>query len=177
MKTLVIVAHPNIINSRVNRQWVEELRKYPEITVHDLYKEYPSETIDVEREQALLLEHERIVWQFPFYWYSSPSLLKKWQDEVLTYGWAYGSKGDKLHGKELMLAISTGGPAEAYRAGGYNHFAMSELTKPFQATSNLIGTKFLPSFVLNGINSLSDEDISKSAREYVKIVHGSAVLV
>ena len=170
MKILVIVAHPNIEKSRVNKRWVEELKKYPEITVHELYKEYPNEKIDVEREQALLLEHDRIVLQFPFYWYSSPSLLKKWQDEVLTYGWAYGSKGDKLHGKELMLAISTGGPAAAYRAGGYNQFSMSELTKPFQATSNLIGTRFLPSFVLHGIGYLSDEDIAKSAREYVKTV-------
>jgi glutathione-regulated potassium-efflux system ancillary protein KefG len=175
MKTIVIVAHPNITNSRVNSRWVEELNKHTEIAVHELYKEYPDEKIDVQREQALLLEHDRIVLQFPFYWYSSPSLLKKWQDEVLTYGWAYGSKGDKLHGKELMLAISTGGPAAAYRAGGFNHYTMSELTKPFQATSNLIGTKFLPSFVLNGIGYLSDEDIANSAREYVKAVQGVPV--
>lgn len=128
MKTLVIVVHPNIASSRVNRRWSEELKKHPQITVHELYKEYPSGTIDVEREQSLLLEHDRIVWQFPFYWYSSPSLLKKWQDEVLTYGWAYGAKGDKLHGKELMIAISTGGPAVAYCAGGYNRFTIGELT-------------------------------------------------
>ncbi len=177
MKTLVIVAHPNIAKSWINRRWVEELKKHPEITVHELYKEYPSGTIDVEREQALLLEHHRIVWQFPFYWYSSPPLLKKWQDEVLTYGWAYGSKGDKLHGKELMLAISTGGPAAAYRADGYNHFTMSELTTPFQATSNLIGTKFLPPFVLNGINYLSDEDVTNSTWEYAKTVLESIVHV
>ena len=77
MKTLVIVAHPNIAKSRVNRRWVEELKKYPEVTVHELYKEYPSGTIDVEREQALLLDHDRIVWQFPFYWYSSPFFAEK----------------------------------------------------------------------------------------------------
>lgn len=80
MKTLVVVSHPNIEKSRINRRWVEELKKYPELTVHELYKEYPNETIDVEKEKRLLLEHDRIVWQFPFYWYSSPSLLKKWQD-------------------------------------------------------------------------------------------------
>lgn len=38
-----------------------------------------------------------------------PSLLKEWQDVVLTHGWAYGSKGIKLRGKDFMLAISIGG--------------------------------------------------------------------
>ncbi len=92
---------------------------------------------------------------------------------MLTYGWAYGSKGNKLHGKELMLAISTGGPEVAYSAVGYNRFTISELTTPFQATSNLIGTKFLPPFMLNGINYLSEEDIANSAREYANIVLGN----
>ncbi|MDF7639407.1 NAD(P)H-dependent oxidoreductase [Lactobacillus sp. ESL0791] len=26
--------------------------------------------------------------QFPFYWYSCPPLLKKWEDDVLEHGWA-----------------------------------------------------------------------------------------
>jgi putative NADPH-quinone reductase len=172
MKVLVIVAHPNIKDSIVNRRWVEELKKHPEITIHELYHRYPDEVIDVEQEQMLLLLHDRIVLQFPFYWYSSPPLLKKWMDTVLTYGWAYGTNGDKLHGKELLLAISTGAPSEAYQAGGRNHFTISELAKPFQATSNLIGTTFLPSFVLNGTRNLSDEVIAKSAEQYAKAVLG-----
>jgi len=49
-----------------------------------------------------LLEHDRIVLQFPMYWYSMPPLLKKWLDDVLTYNFAYGSKGDKLKGKDLQ---------------------------------------------------------------------------
>ena len=170
MKVLVIVAHPNIQESTVNRRWVEELKKHPEITTHELYRRYPDEVIDVEQEQLLLLQHDRIVLQFLFYWYSSPSLLKKWMDTVLTYGWAYGTNGDKLHGKVLMLAISTGAPSEAYQAGGRNHFTVSELTKPFQATSNLIGTTFLPSFVLNGMRNLSEEEIERSAKRYVEAV-------
>ncbi|WP_338452444.1 NAD(P)H-dependent oxidoreductase [Niallia oryzisoli] len=67
--------------------------------------------------------------------------------EVLTYGWAYGSDGTKLNGKSFMLAISTGSAMTAYKAGGKNQFSIDELTKPFQAMSNLVGMKFLPSFV------------------------------
>jgi putative NADPH-quinone reductase len=170
MKVLVIVAHPNIEESIVNRTWLGELKKHPAVTVHELYKQYPDEKIDIEREQRLCEEHDRIVWQFPFYWYSSPPLLKKWQDEVLTHGWAYGSNGNKLHNKELILAVSTGSPKERYQAGGRNNYSMSELLKPFQATSNLIGTKFLPAFIFNGTYTANDEEIIKSAKAYVDYI-------
>jgi putative NADPH-quinone reductase len=170
MKVLVIVAHPNMEESIVNRTWIGELKKHSEITVHELYKQYPDEKIDIEKEQRLCEEHERIVWQFPFYWYSSPPLLKKWQDEVLTHGWAYGSNGNKLHNKELILAVTTGSAKERYQAGGRNNYAMSELLKPFQATSNLIGTKFLPAFIFNGTYNAIDEEIKESAKAYVNYI-------
>ncbi|RBW68526.1 NAD(P)H-dependent oxidoreductase [Bacillus taeanensis] len=170
MKVLVIAAHPNIENSTVNRTWIEELRKHPEITVHELYKQYPDEKIDVEREQKLCEEHDRIVWQFPFYWYSSPPLLKKWQDKVLTHGWAYGSNGNKLHHKELILAVTTGSAKERYQAGGRNQYSLSELLKPFQATSNLIGTRFLPAFIFNGTYTAMEDEIKESAEAYVNYI-------
>lgn len=97
MKTLVIVIHPNLETSVVNKTWMNRLKQEKDITVHDLYGEYPNFIIDVEKEQQLLLDHERIVFQFPMYWYSSPALLKQWEDDVLTHGWAYGTGGTKLH--------------------------------------------------------------------------------
>ncbi|NHM30239.1 NAD(P)H-dependent oxidoreductase [Neobacillus terrae] len=163
MKTLVIVAHPNLERSKVNKTWLNRLQQEEDVTVHNLYAHYPTFEIDAEKEQQLLLENDRIVLQFPFYWYSSPALLKQWQDVVLTYGFAYGSKGTRLQGKEFMLAISSGGPAEAYQAGGYNHYSMSELTRPFQATANLCGMHFLPSFLLQGMMTLTEERLQESA--------------
>lgn len=172
MKTLVIVAHPNLANSVINKMWIERLQK-EDITVHELYAAYPDGRINIEREQQLLLEHDRIVFQFPFYWYSSPSLLKEWQDVVLAYGWAYGPQGTYLQGKEFILAISTGGPADAYQAGGYNQYSMSELTKPFQATANLTGMRFLPSFKTQGARFLSKEQIQESAENLVRHIKAS----
>ncbi|WP_018756357.1 NAD(P)H-dependent oxidoreductase [Paenibacillus terrigena] len=170
MKILVNIAHPNIEGSRVNAAWLSALERQHNVSINELYKEYPDEKIDVEREQELCLAHDRIVLQFPFYWYSSPPLLKKWQDEVLTYGWAYGAEGNKLHGKELILAVSTGSEAGKYQAGGGNHFSMSELLKPFLATSNLIGTVYKPAFIYHGALGATDEAIQASARDYVAYI-------
>ena len=48
MKNLVVVTHPDIANSVVNKRWLEELRRYPErYTVHELHQAYPDWQIDV----------------------------------------------------------------------------------------------------------------------------------
>ncbi|WP_447896227.1 NAD(P)H-dependent oxidoreductase, partial [Staphylococcus aureus] len=66
-------------NSRINKVWVEKAASYSnEITIHDLYREYPDFIMNVKREQELVENHDNIIFQFPLYWYSSPSLLKKW---------------------------------------------------------------------------------------------------
>ena len=110
-----------------------EMEKQAGVTVHRVYEAYPNEEIDVAAEQELIEQHDRIVLQFPFYWYSTPSLLKKWEDTVLTYGWAYGSTGNKLHGKELMLAVSLGAPEASYTPDGEFTYTLAELLRPFQA--------------------------------------------
>ena len=168
MKTLVILAHPNIEASRVNRRLIEEVRKHSEITVHELYSSYPDWVIDVPREQVLLESHDRIVFQFPLYWYSTPPLMKKWQDDVLTYGWAYGSQGKKLQGKELLIATSIGGRQEVYQAGGSNHFTMSEILRPLHATANMCKMTYLPAFVVDGASD--EKQLTEAALRYVNLI-------
>lgn len=167
MKTLVLVFHPNLAGSRVNRRWMEEASKQDNVTVRHMYEIYPNEVIDRAAEQALLEQHDRIVLQFPFYWYSTPPLLKKWQDTVLTYGWAYGSTGDKLHGKELMLAISVGAPEAAYAVEGTFGYTLDELLRPLRATSNMIGTRYLTPYAAYGASRLAEEQIEETAAAYV----------
>jgi len=44
---------------------------------------------------------------------------------------------------------------------------MSELTKPFQATANLTGMRFLPSFIKQGVRILTNEQVHESTEELV----------
>lgn len=91
-RTLVLLAHPHLDRSRVNAALAAVARESPGVLVHDLYAAYPDGGIDVGREQRLLGEHDLIVLQFPFYWYSVPPFLKQWLDEVLLEGYAYGEE-------------------------------------------------------------------------------------
>jgi glutathione-regulated potassium-efflux system ancillary protein KefG len=164
-RILVLFAHPVLERSRVNRRLLDGIRDLAGVTVHDLYEAYPALELNVRREQALLVEHEVIVFQHPFYWYSTPAILKEWQDLVLEHGWAYGSQGTQLQGKLTLNVVSTGGPAEAYRAGGYNRFTVRQLLAPYDQTALLCGMRFLAPFVVHGsLFVLSPEQ----AEPYVK---------
>lgn len=167
MKTLVLVFHPNLTASRANKLLAAEMEKHDNVTVHYMYEAYPNEKIDVVAEQHLLSAHDRIILQFPFYWYSSPSLLKKWEDEVLTYGWAFGSDGDKLKGKELLIATTTGVDQVGYSAEGSVKYTVPELLRPFEATSNLISTKYLTPYVVYNAMQQPDEQLAEIAKDYV----------
>jgi len=167
-RTLVIYAHRNPESSRVNRVLLNAAAALPQVTVHDLMANYGDFRIDVAREQRLLLEHDAIVFQFPLYWYSTPAILKEWQDAVLAYGFAYGSGGDKLHGKKLLIATTSGGPANAYQPNGNNKFTMDELLRPLQATANLTGMALQPIFATHGARMLDEGGLAQAARAYAE---------
>lgn len=136
------------------------------ITVHDLYERYPDFNIDVKAEQELLLRHEVIIWQHPFYWYSIPPLLKQWIDLVLEFGWAYGPGGEALQGKYLFNAISTGGREEVYQEQGRNRFTIRQFLAPIDQTVTLCRMKYLPPFVIHGTHLLTPDQIAARAAAY-----------
>jgi glutathione-regulated potassium-efflux system ancillary protein KefG len=170
-RVLVLFAHPVLERSRVNRRLLDAIRDLEGVTIRDLYEEYPTLAIDVEREQADLLAHDAIVFQHPFYWYSCPPLLKEWQDLVLEHGWAYGAGGTKLRGKLTLNAVTTGGPAHAYERGGYNRFTVRELLAPWDQTAYLCGMRFLAPFAVHAaLKVTSDEDVAASRGAYRRLI-------
>ncbi len=162
-RVLVLFAHPAFERSRVQRRLARIARAQQDVTFHDLYESYPDFDIDVRREQQLLLAHDLIVLQHPFYWYSTPPLVKQWIDLVLEHGWAYGEGGTALRGKRLLSAISAGGREESYRREGTNRFTVDELLAPIAQTAQLCGIEYLPPFVLYGTHSYADDEIARAA--------------
>ena len=158
-RILLLFVHPAFQHSRANRQLLEAVRDLEGLTVHDLYEEYPDFAIDVPREQRLLKEHDLIVFQHPFYWYSCPALLKEWLDLVLEYGFAYGPGGAALKGKMLLSAVTTGGGPEAYRQDGHNRFTIRQLLAPFEQTAALCGMRYLPPFVTHGMRQRPGDEL------------------
>lgn len=169
-KILILFAHPALEKSRVNRRLIAAVRDLPGVTFRDLYEEYPEFDIDVPHEQAMLVEHDVLILQHPFFWYSTPALIKEWQDLVLEHGWAYGSEGKALVGKRVLSAITTGGREIAYQEGGHNRFTLRQFLAPIEQTFRLCGMDYLPPFVAHGTHGMKEEEIGAHARSYRRLV-------
>ena len=149
-KILMIVAHPNIESSIGNKTIVEHFKSlHPEAEIDELYKLYPDFKIDVKKEQEKLLKADFIILQFPYYWYNAPALLRKWFEDVLEHGFAYGSEGKALQGKKLIISFTTGSPIDAYKEGGMQNFTLDDLTKGFHQLANLCSMNWA-GFVVSG---------------------------
>jgi len=141
-------AHPGHKYSHVNRYMAKAAAAVEGITFVDLYRDYPRFDINVDIEQRRLLDHDVVLFQFPLFWYSTPAILKEWQDLVLEHGFAYGAGGDRLDGKRMMLAITAAGPEDAYSAGGFQHYSLREFLRPLEQTARLCGMEFAAPYVL-----------------------------
>ncbi|MCK8043466.1 NAD(P)H-dependent oxidoreductase [Shewanella sp. 1CM18E] len=157
-KILVLYAHPSQERSEINKPLFDATKQHANVTAVDLYAEYPTFRINIDKEQQRLVEHDVVVFMFPLYWYSTPAILKEWQDLVLEYNFAYGANGNALRGKTFMCVISAGGSEAAYKEDGFNHFTLRELLRPLEQTANLTGMNFIAPFALFCARSAFEEN-------------------
>ncbi|GKT34733.1 hypothetical protein ADUPG1_008031 [Aduncisulcus paluster] len=178
-KTLAIFGHPDLEStSVVNKKWLETLTAegLDNVTVHKIAKaQTKAFSFDVKAEQDLLVAHDRILFIFPLFWYGLPALFKKWMDDVLAYGFAYGSSGNALKDKEFRMIISTGGPASAYSKEGPYSCTIEELLLPLKAMATMTGMKYEESAIIHGCSPFipcSDEDKEKRVTTFMDAVKG-----
>lgn len=170
-KIVIIYAHPNFKTSRLNQALIKSAEQVKNqnsnLSISNLYEKYPDGKIDISAEQELLKTHDLFILQFPFYWFNTTPLLKQWIDEVFTYGFAYGPGGDFLHGKELMVCITTGGNLERYKNDP--GFTLPELLKPFEYSAKYCNMIYKPPFVVAGAD-MSEENLDQAAQDYAKFL-------
>lgn len=174
MSTLILVFHPHLKDgSRVNARLLAELTAQGEddIIVRDEYAEYPNFSVNADTEHELLEAADRVILQFPFYWYSSPALLKEWEDEVITAGWAYAG-AHALKGKELKLVVTTGSDAAKYRKDGEYSHTMEELLSPFEVVAYKVGMNYAEPFLVQGTATIGDAELDQAAADYVSAIFG-----
>jgi len=148
---LVILAHPHFDQSIANKAIIEELsRSDIDFEIRNLSALYPTFQIDVKAEQEALLKHQEVIFQYPFYWYNMPAILKHWFDEVFTYQFAYGSQGDKLKGKYFIPSFTVGAPESEYHTLGEHHFKVYEFCKNLAQTAYYAQMKYVEPLYFHG---------------------------
>ena len=167
---LVLVAHPDIARSRVNRALAAQARLLPTdaVEVRDLYALYPDYLIDIEAEQAALAQARTVVWLHPLQWYSMPALMKLWVDDVLAFRWAYGPGGRALAGKCLWLVVSTGGTENSYQETGSNRHPFESFLPAYGQTAELVGMRFLEPLVFHGAHKAETHVVHAHAHAFAQ---------
>lgn len=165
---LLILGHPDIEKSLANKTIVEELENSGlDLEIRNLSKLYPDYNINAEAEQEALLRHQNIVFQYPLYWYNMPAILKHWFDVVFAYQFAYGSKGDKLKGKNFIPSFTVGAPESEYRTLGEHHFRIYEFCKNLEQTAYYTQMNYVEPFYFHGTSvnaGYTEEDVKAKAR-------------
>ncbi|UCD34902.1 MAG: NAD(P)H-dependent oxidoreductase [Nitrospiraceae bacterium] len=169
-RILILFAHPALQKSRVNRQLIRYVMDIEGVTFHDLYEAYPDFHIQVKHEQELLLNHDIVVLHHPMFWFSTPAIIKEWQDLVLEHGWAYGKGGRALRGKKLLSVITTGGREAFFRTSGYNRHTIQEILVPMRQTAFVCGMDYLPPFVVHGTHTITPEEIARHGKDYWRVM-------
>lgn len=169
-KILILFAHPALEKSRVHVELMAAIRGLQGVTLHDLYEVYPDLNIDVRHEQSLLLQHDVILFQHPFYWYSAPAMVKQWQDLVLEHGWAYGASGTALRGKRMGNVITAGGPESTYSKEGWHRHTIEDFLLPFEQTALLCNMQYIPPFTIYGTHRLTPSLIQEQTVAYKQML-------
>lgn len=150
MKTLVVLAHPHVANSSTVAFFKTAVEDEANVTWHELVPPF-----NLEREHQLLSSADRIIFQFPLYWYSAPAILKQWLDVV----WNTTLTSNHLvKGRELGIVVTAAHAAGAFQPGASQQFTIAELLRPYQALAHATGMKYLPPFPVYQFAQQSDED-------------------
>lgn len=159
---LIVSGHTDISNSKANKIILKNLEnELPSAEIDSLIELYPDYKFDVDAEQKKLLKADVIVLQFPLFWFSCPSIMRKWFEDVLLYGFAYGSNGKALEGKKVIVSFTTGAPLEAYQYGGWENFDISAFLPQFIQLTNLCSMRWCGHVVSGGYSFVATADVIK----------------
>ncbi|MBW5811770.1 NAD(P)H-dependent oxidoreductase [Yersinia kristensenii] len=135
---------------------------------------------DIENEIENYLWADTVIYQMPGWWMGEPWILKKYIDEVFTYGHGrlyqsdgrtrsdatkgYGS-GGLIQGKTYMLSVTWNAPSEAFTDPNqfFEGVGVDGVYLHFHKANQFLGMESLPTFMCNDVIKQPDieGDISR----------------
>ncbi len=127
---------------------------------------------DIEVEMRKIEACDLMILQFPLWWFGLPAILKGWVDRVFAMGRIYGYGNiyatGKFRGKRAMLSLTTGGPEEAYRKGGFNGDIDAILRPIHRGVLQFVGFEVLAPQIHYGPVRVSDAEREQWLADYTK---------
>lgn len=167
MKTLVIYSHSYQAQSVAGKTILEVLKRETDYEIRNLEELYPNGVIDIAAEQQALLEADIIVLQHPLFWYSVPAMMKRWQDEVFSFGFAYGIEGieggSRLRGKKLVHAFTA-----AASSKDFSEEMLQASTGALRMSCAFCSLTYAGCIYTLGALSITNPNIQRDAEEHAR---------
>ncbi|GAY73564.1 NAD(P)H-dependent oxidoreductase [Lentilactobacillus kosonis] len=164
MNTQILVSHPEIKGSGTQKFLETTGKFFSNVFYESIDLTYPTDKIDIEQEQLRLRSADRIVFQFPMYWYQSPDSLNRYMQTVFTRKYIESERA--LSGKELGIVVTLGDALSQFQLGGSEQFTISELMAPYAAFANKAGMKFLPVFPIEQFSYMDERQKLQLVGDY-----------
>lgn len=168
MQTLIIFGHTFWNDSKVNKLLLESLANDKDIKIQNLSVLYPDYKINADAEVALLQSADNIVFQFPLFWFSTPSILKEWQDVVLSKI-LYGNNPDLIKGKTFGIVTTAGGAEGSY--DGHHGATLRQMLTPIYESFKYLGANVRKYYCIFETHNLNGSNLPLS--EYKAYIQGS----
>ncbi len=116
MQILLLFSHTYWANSKVNKALLESAKTLENVTIHNLNTAYPDGKINTEAEIALLQKADKIIAQFPLFWFkilthihhsANPKLLSHKKFSIITTAGGDETSYDGHHGYTLDTLLSS----------------------------------------------------------------------
>lgn len=157
---------------RMNFDPVSDRRNFTTVKDSSFLKVQLEEVYALEHDgfvKELSTEQEKVewcdlmIWQFPLWWFTTPAILKGWQDRVFSMDRFY--KGGSLYenglmkGKKALLSATTGTEFEAYRYGGFHNGDMESILRPIhRGMFEFLGFSVLSPQISYAVAHLTNEE-------------------
>ena len=149
------------VSSRRNFTTVKDPNYFKQQTEEMYATEMNGFSEEIESEIRKIEWCDLMIWQFPLWWFGLSAVLKGWVDRVFAMGRTYGGghfyETGVFRGKRAFLSLTTGGPEEAYRSGGFNGDIAAILRPIHRGMLQFVGFDVLAPQIVYGPAHLTDE--------------------
>lgn len=130
MKVLLVLGHDNYDKSVQNKKLIAQLAGVKDVTILNIWEKYAAQNFkltekQIQEDAQAVVAADRIIFQYPLYWYNMPWCLKAWEDQVFI-AIAYSDLKDKVVGKELAAITTTASPSTPYLKTQDNGHSLAE---------------------------------------------------
>ncbi|MGF3071963.1 NAD(P)H-dependent oxidoreductase [Facklamia sp. P12945] len=168
MDVLCFIAHDQLANSSSQQFLLASGQALTQTDYVDLTAEWQDKGFfDSKQELLRMADYERILFQFPLYWYQAPAILKVWMDQVFNDQLNFKQTVKILQDKEFGIVLTVGSRLESFQPGERAGVSLADLMSPYYAWANDFAMKYRPPFIISQFHYLTEEEKYHLMIDYV----------